>query len=192
MINQTHRTLSTVSVITKYIFYYYIQHILLLKIWIHKVFTIYCILFWVFYFGMTAATPKQQRSTQWVIFFFLLYLYVLSSFFKGSFHSTILHDERVFQYFLGFRFFQLSVSRFQQFSFTFSFSLFSICRPNMIYLWVFTQWHQTHWILYTEPLFVNAHISRCNICQGVRAKSRGKAYKGRMGKVDYSQHMRFS
>lgn len=99
MINQTHRTLSTVSVITKYIFYYYIQHILLLKIWIHKVFTIYCILFWVFYFGITAATPKQQWSTQWVIFLFVLYLYVLSSFFKGSFHSTILHDERVFQYF---------------------------------------------------------------------------------------------
>lgn len=115
--------------------------------------TFLSILFW--YNSSNTKSSSGAHSGRFSFSFYIFTFFLL--FFKGSFHPTVLHDERVFQYLLGFRFFQLSVSRFEQFSFTFSFSLFSICRPNMIYLWLFTQWHQTHWILYTEPLFVNAH-----------------------------------
>lgn len=99
---------------------------ILLKIWIHKVFTIYCILFEYFLYHYNKyqqqqqqQKKKEQQPTQRVSFIsFFLYFF---TFFESSFHPTICTMNE-----FGFSVFQLSVSRFTQFSF----SLFSICRPD--------------------------------------------------------------
>lgn len=103
----------------------------------------------------------------YIFLYFFLFFFILEVFFTQLFARW---TSLLFRFF-GFSVFQLSVSRFTQFSF----SLFSICRPNMIYLWVLHAMAPNPLNTVYESKqsrYSCMHIfSICNICRGKKSRA---------------------
>lgn len=114
---------------------------------------------------------KAQQPTQRVSFISFFIFFYFFSFLEVLFTQLFARWTSLLFRFFGFSVFQLSVSRFTQFSF----SLFSICRPNMIYLWVLHAMAPNPLNTVYESKqsrYSCMHIfSICNICRGKKSRA---------------------
>lgn len=113
---------------------------------------------------------KRSNPHSGCLLYLSLYFFIFSHFWK-FFSPNYLRDERVYFFgFLGFRFSSFLFPVLHNFHF--------LCFPFVARTWFiygfFTQWHQTHWILYTRVS--RAVIRVCTYFPSVifvGAKSRG-------------------
>lgn len=131
---------------------------------------------------------RKKRAATHTAGVFYIFLSLLFYFFWKFFSPNYLHDERVWVF--GFSAFCFP------FYTIFIFFVFHLSPRSWFIYGVFTQWHQTHWILYTskQNRYSCMHIFPiCNICRGKKSRAlkciKHTRYEGRMGKVDYNHYI---